>query len=62
MRIVRFVRGWSPYQAGEVAGLPDELAESLISAGLAVPYEEPEPEAGQADRDYDDRQLRPRRR
>lgn len=34
---VRFVKGQSPYQAGETAGFPDEMAHRLVSAGVAVP-------------------------
>ncbi len=36
---VRFVSGMSPYQAGETAGFPEEVARRLVSAGVAVPVQ-----------------------
>ncbi len=41
--LVRFVKGQSPYQAGEVAGFPDEAAARLVSAGVAVPVQNVRP-------------------
>ncbi len=40
---VRFVRGMSPYQAGETAGFPDEVARRLVSIGVAVPVQNARP-------------------
>lgn len=69
MRLLRFVRGWPPYNAGEVAGFPDDLAERLMAAGYAEPYATPSGEDEQYQAPgrghgggYEDRQLRSRRR
>ncbi|MDI6872095.1 MAG: hypothetical protein QME79_12280 [Bacillota bacterium] len=35
---VRFKVGQAPYNAGEIAGFPPEVAERLISAGVAEAY------------------------
>jgi len=33
--VVQFIKSWTPYVRGEVAGFDDELAEKLIKNGLA---------------------------
>ncbi len=38
---VRFKVGQAPYNAGEIAGFPPAVAERLIQAGVAEPYEAP---------------------
>lgn len=38
MMAVKFVKGMSPYQAGEIAGFPEEEARRLIQAGVAEEY------------------------
>lgn len=48
MRVVRFVKGNAPYNAGEVAGFDEDIAARLIEAGVAVPYEEDAPDQVQA--------------
>lgn len=42
MQVVRFVEGYAPYNAGEIAGFEDEQAERLIASGVAVPYNQEE--------------------
>lgn len=42
MITVKFLRGHSPYNAGEVAGFEDEMAEKLIREGAAAPLESPQ--------------------
>lgn len=38
MMAVRFKVGYSPYNAGEVAGFPPEIARRLIQSGVAEEY------------------------
>tara|TARA_R100001369_G_scaffold87217_1_gene122428 strand:- start:571 stop:774 length:204 start_codon:yes stop_codon:yes gene_type:complete len=41
MRVVRLIKAYQMYQAGETAGFNDPLAEKLIKSGTAVdPVEE----------------------
>lgn len=47
--LVKFVKGYSPYQKGESAGFPPDKAEKLVKMGVAIypprpkPVSEPEP-------------------
>lgn len=41
---VRFIRKNAPYNVGEIAGFPDEIAQRLIDRKRAVPYVPPEEE------------------
>lgn len=36
-KVVRFLAGHSPYQAGETAGFPTDEAEAYVRAGVSVP-------------------------
>lgn len=36
--LVEFVKGWTPYVVGEIAGFKKSLAEQLIKGGRAVEY------------------------
>lgn len=36
--VIRFLRGYPPYNAGEVAGFDDEVANDLIRKGTAELY------------------------
>ncbi len=40
MRALRFLKPWSLYNTGEIAGFDDEQAEVLVSAGIAVDTDE----------------------
>jgi hypothetical protein len=40
MKVVRFIKGYPPYNAGEVAGFPEEDADRLVIAGIAEGCEE----------------------
>ena len=40
MKVVKFVKPYSPYAVGDVCGLPDKEARAAIKAGKAVPYKE----------------------
>jgi len=42
--LVRFIKGYSPYQTGEVAGFPPEKAEKLIKMKVAEVYQKPDSE------------------
>lgn len=42
--LVKFIRGYSPYQSGEVAGFPPEKAEKLVKMGVAVYPPKPKPD------------------
>lgn len=39
MKQVRFLKNSTPYNAGEVAGFSDAVANGLISRGMAAPVE-----------------------
>lgn len=48
--LVKFIKGYSPYQKGELAGFPSDKAEKLVKMGVAIyppkpeiPKHEPEP-------------------
>ncbi len=43
MIAVRFIKGMTPYQAGEIAGFSDEIAQAYIKAGVAEEYKAPQP-------------------
>jgi len=34
--LVKFVKGYSPYQSGEVAGFSPDKAEKLVKMGVAI--------------------------
>lgn len=36
---VRFITGHAPYQAGEIAGFPPNVAERIFAAGAGVPVD-----------------------
>jgi len=38
MMAVKFIKGMSPYQAGEIAGFPESEARRLIQSGVAEEY------------------------
>lgn len=38
MMTVKFIKGMSPYQAGELAGFPEAEARRLIQSGVAEEY------------------------
>jgi len=46
--LVKFVKGYSPYQKGESAGFPPDKAEKLVKMGVAIyppkPNLDPAPE------------------
>ncbi len=48
MRMVRFVKGWRQYNAGERAGFVVGVADRLIATGVAVPVEPAGPARGDA--------------
>ena len=35
-KLIRFIQTWSPYNSGERAGFPDDVANKLISQGYAA--------------------------
>ena len=40
MRSLYFTKPCRPYNAGELAGFPDEVANRLIASGVAIPVEQ----------------------
>ncbi len=44
MRIVKFIKPYSPYAAGDIAGLKENEAAVVIEAKAAVPYKRNESE------------------
>ena len=41
--LIKFVKGYSPYQSGEIAGFKPEKAKALIKMKAAVEYRKTEP-------------------
>ena len=39
--LVKFIRGYSPYQKGESAGFPPDKAEKLVKMGVAIYPQKP---------------------
>ncbi len=48
MKVIQFTSRQSPYQAGDVAGFPDHIAERYVADGLAEPVDK-EPEASEVE-------------
>lgn len=44
MKLVKFIKPFSPYAVGDVAGLPDKDAKTAIDAEAAVLYKEKDEE------------------
>lgn len=40
-RVVKFLQNWRNYNGGEVAGFPEEQADTLVKSGTAVDYVDP---------------------
>lgn len=51
MKLVKFMRGHAPYNAGEVAGFSDEFSQRLVDAGVAAPHP---PQTEQAETEADE--------
>jgi hypothetical protein len=50
MQSVLFVKPWSAYSPGDIAGFDDKRAEALVKAGAAKPYS---PDASNAEGESD---------
>jgi len=42
--LIKFVKGYSPYQKGEIAGFPIDKAEKLVKMGVAIYPTKPKPD------------------
>lgn len=38
MKVIEFVNSYSPYFKGDIAGFEDRVANDIIKAGFAIPY------------------------
>lgn len=59
MMAVKFIKGMSPYQAGEIAGFPEAEARRLIQAGVAEEYSAQKDISGQVKEDEAERVKAP---